>query len=236
MDTITVTRGIIYEPPMFSGFESRIYLHEDSLMKIFYDKVTDNKLAKIEILSKIDEDIIKPKSIVLDRDGIPFGYTMDYKKDYKKIDMSKYSESHRIEYLKLLKEKLDILHKHDIVFADIKSSNILVNGNSMYLCDLDNTKIGKHKIDILNAATKPYTQAVTSIDETLDNYMYNVYVLKMLLGFKTIDYDVLHYLYDSYYKRWEYDIDFKEIIYNMMELSEENKHKVKMLLKMDKKK
>lgn len=237
MDTIKITDDIISSKPLYSGFESKIILYKDNLIKLFFDDVMEKKIKKLEILASIDEDIIKPKSIVLDIHDKPIGYSMDYKKDFHESNPKILSKSDKIKFLLLLKEKLDILHKYDIVYGDIRHPNILVNDNlDMYLCDLDSVQIGEYKSNVINMMAYPYIDNVKNIDVTLDNYVYNCYVLKVLLGFSNIDNDVLNYLYDSFYRRWEYDNDFRNIIYNMLNISEENKDKVKMLLKMDKKK
>ena len=233
MDTIKLNPNIFEDEPLFRGFESKIYLYGNELIKFFYNKSMENKVKKLKILENLDEDIIKPKAIVLDKNSKIIGYTMEYKNNFRSINPRELSHQKKIKYLLQLKEKLDILHKHDIVYGDIKSSNILINDNfEMYLCDLDNIQIDNLPIDVINIGAYLYTDVINNIDKSLDIYMYNIYVLKILLGFHTIDEEILKYLYDSYYKRWRYDNDFREIIYNMMNLSEETKESIKTLIKM----
>ena len=181
MDIIKVSDKIFEQKPKYIGYESNIYEIDDILLKIFDTndiEILKNKRNKLEILYSLDIDDIKPINLV-EINGIIKGYSEKEKQGYHILDMFKESTSKKLEILKNIKQKLEILHKNNVIFGDISLNNILTDGKNICFCDLDNTKIGSFNFDVLNNCQRRYLHYLEA-DEYLDIYMLNLLTITYL--------------------------------------------------------
>lgn len=100
------------------------------------------------------------------------------------------STSDKIQYLKLMKEKIDKFNESEVYIGDFNYENFLVSDNldCMKLCDLDNLKMWSHDFDNKTASVKMYEEKCMSGDkklqniEGLDSFCFNIFTLSLLLN------------------------------------------------------
>ena len=98
------------------------------------------------------------------------------------------STSDKIKYLKLMKEKVDILNRSEVYIGDFNYENFLVTNDlkQMKLCDLDNLKMWSHDFDNKTASVKKYEECCMTGDkrtyntEGLDSFCFNIFTLALL--------------------------------------------------------
>ncbi len=191
-------KNIVYE--YNHGMESTVYLYDINgksvLLKYFKDKIIlddtfygnkkedniryipeetfINKEKKLELISEMDcfKDEVKILDLVYNKEGKFVGYTMGIEKMNTVEDV--YSRKQKIKVLELLKEKIELLNENNVYIGDISSRNMLYDGNTLKLCDLDNYRIGEYDIDLKTLLTKDY-EKMRKDPKNLDNYMFNLY-------------------------------------------------------------
>ena len=233
MEKIKLNESFFNNKPKYQGHESTLYLYEESLIKIFNQKdyeLIKNKIAKLEIISDIKEDIIKPTHLVYMNNNV-IGYTMDYKKGYIKAKNIKFkTKNARIKILENILNQLEILHKYGIIYGDIHRSNIIYNmKNEAYLCDLDNVRIGNLDFDILYMIPKIYRRRISEIDEYMDNYMFNIIIASILYNCHELR--AMDYIYYNKEAFKEFGDDYLDIIDAMISLNDSSKEKIKTFIK-----
>lgn len=184
MDTIKVSDKILKEKPKYTGYESHIYELDGFLLKVFHTDeiaVLNNKQAKLEILHSLDIEDVKPIYLA-EINGKIKGYFMEELSDYQVLDLFQEKDSNKLETLKIILEKLKVLHQNNIVFGDMNLNNILVKGDSICFCDLDNAKIDSFDFDVLNYCQQLYLKVFDS-DKYLDNYLFNLLTISYLKKF-----------------------------------------------------
>lgn len=171
------------------GAEGVIYKYNfegDTIaIKIFNpDIFTSNKLEKIKLIhsKEIDKVITKPQCLVC-VDGKINGYAMEYDQNDQNLEsLNELTVSEKLEYLKILRNIIELLHKHNIVVGDLKLSNILVNEGTMKICDVDNFKVDDLDPDILNLYSKQYFRKYKKMDEGLDVFSFNILTILFLIN------------------------------------------------------
>ena len=233
MEKIKLNENFFNNKPKYKGHESTLYLYEGSLIKIFNQKdyeLIKNKIAKLEIISDIKEDIIKPTHLVYMNNNV-IGYAMDYKKGYKNTKKTSHmSKKTKLKVLNNTLDQLNILHKYGIIYGDLHRSNILYNkkGKS-YLCDLDNTRIGNLDFDILYIVPKVYVWKISEIDEVMDNYMFNIITSSILYNHHELK--ALEYMRHNKESFKNLNDDYLNIINAMTSLNNKTKNKIKKFIK-----
>jgi len=175
------------------------------------DDMYQNKREKVSIIPSLNclKDEIRILHMGIEYDK-PLGYTMKkstlspifarYEKfigqDGKNVDKLVYygpnrkelSTSDKIKYLRLMKEKIDIVNSSEVYIGDFNYENFLVSNNldHMVLCDLDNLKIWSHDFDNKTASVKKYEECCMTGDiksyntEGLDTFCFNIFTLALL--------------------------------------------------------
>ncbi len=187
-----------------SGLESIIYLYKDSkyydrnvLLKYFRSlkhfveyninftvDIMENKRKKIELISnmKCFKDEIKILDAAYEF-GEFKGYTMEIC-PYRVINP--YADTRIvIKYLKIIKEKIELLNKNDIYIGDFNPTNFLVdiNDNNISMCDLDNLKIKDLDFDIKHRFVRNFMENCNKI-ENIDSYCFNLFTISMLTKYR----------------------------------------------------
>ena len=167
-----------------------------------------NKYEKIQMISTLNclKEEVKILDVGLEKDKFS-GYTMrksnlkpiramhritqdgNYFLTYHKPNGKELSLRDKINYLKLLREKIEKLNDMDVYIGDFNYENFLVSNamDKMILCDLDNLKIWSHDFDNKTASVKKYEEVCMkgNLDdniEGLDSYCFNVFTLSLLLN------------------------------------------------------
>lgn len=181
MNTILVSDKIYSEKIFNEGFESKLYLKEGILYKIFKteDKsILKNKIEKLEILKSYKMEDINPLDFIQINGKIK-GYTMLPFKDSKPLDIFLHNKKEKLRILKIILEKISILHQKHIIFGDINISNILIQNGQVHFCDYDNYKVENFNFDITNCLENIYLSKLEA-DEYLDLYMFNLLTISYL--------------------------------------------------------
>lgn len=227
MDTIKLNWDTLNSFKYYNqGYESIIYENNGYLYKIFKTDNKDvlkNKLNKLEILSELNTDDILPIALISIDNNIK-GY-LTKNENYRNLSYFD-KKKDKLKNLKIIKEKLDELHKNDIIFGDISIENILTNDNNIKFCDLDNAKVDKYSFDVLNNIEKEYLKHL-DLDIYLDNYMYNMFLISYL--YKVHLPYCRDYIYKAYKKGLPYLYDTNEngeILKAMIELKDKEKIKI----------
>lgn len=112
-----------------------------------------------------------------------------YELIYHKSDKEELTFKEKINYLKLLREKIEKLNNMDVYIGDFNYENFLISDevDKMILCDLDNLKIWSHDFDNKTASVKKYEEICMNNDssynlEGLDSFCFNIFTLSILLN------------------------------------------------------
>lgn len=167
-----------------------------------------NKYEKILMISSLNclKDEVKLLDVGFEKDKFS-GYTMkksslkplkaahkilddgSYQLTYHKSNGLSLTFKDKINYLKLLREKIEKLNNMDVYIGDFNYENFLVSNNmdKIVLCDLDNLKMWSHDFDNKTASVKKYEEACmntnnnTNIDG-LDSFCFNIFTLSLILN------------------------------------------------------
>ena len=118
-----------------------------------------------------------------DENGKPNFYIKYVDKNGKSLSLSE-----KIKYLKLLREKIELLNRNDVYIGDYNCDNFLVSSDfsQMQLCDLDNLKVGSHDFDLKHKFVEYYESKFCNgqkrIEEYdgLDSYCFNLFTIAFL--------------------------------------------------------
>lgn len=224
MDIINITKADLTETnSKLRGYESKLYIYGDNLIKIFFDdSKIENKISKLKLLSEKNTGMIKPLDFVA-YEGEIIGYTMPYLKNYYPIDPFLLNRKSKKEVLRKLKNKIDELHQEGIIYGDFNNSNLLINDNlDLELCDFDNVAIGGYDTDLKSSISERYIKKF-GLDETYDEYMYNLYCVCLLDNIHqalVLDY-IMHEIH--HFKR--NNKEYLELVKNYVKLQDKNNFK-----------
>ena len=191
----------------YIGYESIIYLYNNGLLKYFRDKEIENNIEQIykknhdydfynmlrgktnseEDMKKKEKKVymipflkcLENEVQIYDRaykDGIFKGYTME-KSYYKPIDVFEKKRC-KIEYLKMIKKKIEYLNSCGVFIGDFNRKNFLTNTNKndIKLCDLDNFRIYSFDFDTKNPNMKRFEYCCKN-KELIDSYCFNIFTI-----------------------------------------------------------
>ncbi len=194
MNIINITETELQNMKILTNlsYESVLYIKNNKVFKIFrrknenkkyaqYDlSVLQNKKNKLECLDTINlsDSFIKAKELIF-IDGEFRGYTIDFIPSSTLDEFLFKSRQKKIIILKKIKQLINEAHKNNIIIGDLNASNILINSDKVYICDLDNSTINQYKTDSFpKALTNTYLN-ILPLDERLDLFLYNIIVLYM---------------------------------------------------------
>ena len=155
--------------------------------RIISDKTLENKRKKLEIIPSIPElsDEVNILDSIYCNDSFK-GYTMD--KEYLKPIPDDMKKKKRIQYLKILREKIRKLNECGIYIGDFNSKNFLASDDLsiVKLCDLDNMKYGDLDFDTKHIFIQ-YYETKNINKEFIDSFCFNMYTIALL---NDIAYDI----------------------------------------------
>ena len=168
-----------------------IICHKDdtSLYKLFIDPkgnaspMPENK--QVKILSLYQKKLlysVKPLSTI-SYQGEIVGYQMTYNPhDCPLENIALLDRKTLIKILKKSKNILEYFASKDITYGDVTADNILVNikTGEITFCDIDNMRVGTHKIDTIGSVLARYYEKNGIIDAKADAYMHNLLTIKKL--------------------------------------------------------
>lgn len=156
------------------------------------ERIRRNKYSKVIRLGTMDslKNELKVSATISDYQGKFIGYEMTSPVPLFPLDTNPFvSADEKVYYLEQLKKRLLDLHEHGILYGDIKESNVLWNSDQgiICFCDLDNTQIGTHPIDLVNYSISQFVDENGYISRGVDEYMFNILTLQQLF-FQNTDY------------------------------------------------
>ena len=156
------------------------------------EKIRRNKQSKVIRLGAMEtlQNELKVSATITDHQGKFIGYEMSSPVPLYPLDTNPFvTADEKVTYLRQLKRRLEDLHKHGIIYGDIKESNILWNSDQgvICFCDLDNTQIGTCKIDLVNYSISNFVDENGYISTGVDEYMFNILTLQQLF-YPNLDY------------------------------------------------
>lgn len=161
-------------------------LNPDDQEKLRESKL--NKVIKLGTMSDLKNEVQVAATLTTEN-GTFIGYEMTSPDILYPLDTNPLLQSEKLEYLKILKQRLLNFHDHGVLIGDIKDSNILINRDSgiICFCDLDNAQIGLYPIDLMNYSIQRFADENGYIQEGADAYMFNVLTLNQIV-YPHIDY------------------------------------------------
>lgn len=152
----------------------------------------NNKLNKLEFItsSGIFNNEVEILGAAIE-DGKFVGYFMKYDPNYIKPINIGLDLNTKINLLRILREKIEILNSYNIFILDFNGGNFLMNNNAnnIKLCDLDNFQIGNIKADLISDVAQDYLNSENN-DMYVDNYCFNLYTLSLISGI------IMPYIFD----------------------------------------
>lgn len=186
------------DPVLYKRYKSIEYIRD------YYADVSknmkENKKNKLNLIPylKCFKDEVKILDIGYEKRHF-YGYTMiesdlqpiksscwinnKFSKKYLKPNGEELTLEEKIEYLKLIREKIEKFNKKDIYIGNFNYDNFLVSDDlkEIKLCDLDNFKIEDYDFDCKTDSVKKYEE-IFGIDnlEGIDSYCFNIFTLAIL--------------------------------------------------------
>lgn len=193
--------GDLFETDAFSGGqESLVFLYKDPMLykrevllkyirplKQFVDSnvvisldIMENKRKKIELISNMG--CFKNEIRILDacyEFGEFKGFTME-KCLYERINEFE-PKKILIRYLKLIREKIELLNSNNVYIGDYNITNFLTNKDKskIKMCDLDNLRIDGIDFDLKSRGVLKFREGCNNI-ENIDSYCFNIFTIALL--------------------------------------------------------
>lgn len=187
MNELKLTNEEFKEYQYLSEGAEAILYYKDNVVLKKYDDIDQNAIDKIKIFNFLNLDnATNPKELVsIDNNTIAF--TMDFKRGYYPISNAKFlSIAKRFDLLNKIKNILINFHKHNVIYGDLSIGNIITNDEDVYLCDIVNAMVDRHKFNSSSHAMRNYEEQNGKYDIYLDNYMLNILTIYLL---NDIEYD-----------------------------------------------
>lgn len=152
----------------------------------------NNKLNKLEFItsSGIFNNEVEVLGAAIEN-GKFVGYFMKYDPNYIKPINIGLDLNTKINLLRILREKIEILNSYNIFILDFNNRNFLMNNNAnnIKLCDLDNFQIGNMKANLISDVAQDYLNSENN-DMYVDNFCFNLYTLSLISGI------IMPYIFD----------------------------------------
>ena len=146
------------------------------------DKERENKHQKLELIDSKDiRFITKPQGVLTCENRI-VGHAYDYDRDDISFLLAPLSLEEKILSLRRIKMILNYFKRNGIIFADLKSDNILINPKTgkIKFCDMDSVQIDGLKTSIHEEYLLPLFKD-GMLDERVHVYLHNLMVIDELL-------------------------------------------------------
>lgn len=171
------------------GGESEIsfYVLNDNLLFLKRFRSNDasllnNKFNKLEFITStgIFNNEVEVLGAAIEN-GKFVGYFMKHDPNYIKLINIGLDLNTKINLLRILRGKIEMLNSYNIFILDFNDGNFLMNSsaNNIKLCDLDNFQIGNMKADLISDVAQYYL-AKENDARYVDNYCFNLYTLSLI--------------------------------------------------------
>ncbi len=192
------TKPVMLKCIIGSGGEGIVYEVDNNIVaKIYIEKrLTKGRQKKIELMASKNitiEGVCFPIDALYNKEGILIGYTMKRaygtnlvnlfkKEDFFRKIFPKYMKKDIVEICILILDKIDQLHKYNIVLVDINLFNIMLGQNKeVYILDTDSFQIEGYPGLVGRKEFFPLEIRYTDYRKRLKNFEYDYYTVSILL-------------------------------------------------------
>lgn len=142
----------------------------------------ENKHRKLELVKERQIRFITQPQGVLTCDGKIVGHAYDYDKEDISMLLAPLTTKEKISYLRRIKLILNYFKRNGIIFADLKSDNILINERTgrIKFCDIDSIQIDRLKTNVHEEYLVPSFKG-DILDEEVHVYLHNLMIIDELL-------------------------------------------------------
>lgn len=172
------------------GFEFKLYRYmkdgRELLIKQYYEASQVN-IEKIERISTLKtEGLLKPTNFVQIGNDIRT-FAMDFKRGFYPLSNQKnyLNNIQKYNLLMSLRKILFSLREENVTYGDLNPSNIITDGEDVYICDSINVEIEGYSFDEISSAMYEYIRR-TGSTVGIDFYMLNLLTVYL---FNEISYD-----------------------------------------------
>lgn len=158
----------------------------NTIYKLYRESVSQeerqNKHKKLELVrSKNLKFITKPQSILTCESKI-IGHAYDYDRNDISMLLAPLTTQEKISYLRRIKLILNYFKRNGIIYADLKSDNILINQQTgqIKFCDIDSIQIDDLKTNVHEEYLVPFFKSET-LNEQIHVYLHNLMIIDELL-------------------------------------------------------
>lgn len=154
------------------------FLPDDELDEIYVNK--ENTLNYIFNMPNLEYSVLPLSRIVSYGEFI--GYEMTYDSKDISLESALLCENDKIKALRRIQFILEYYFGRGIIYADVRSDNILINRltKAIKFCDIDNVLVKSSKLDLLPKEAWEFIEKKEHIDSTVSMYMYNLLVFEQL--------------------------------------------------------
>jgi hypothetical protein len=175
-----------------AGGEGQIYASGNTAYKIYIDQSKMMPAGKIQELSEItDDNVIRPKEIILDQNKKQIGYTMRYVKQtyslcqlFTKAFKDRNSITHQTiqDLVKRLRNMVEHIHSKNILVVDLNELNFLVDKdfNELYAIDTDSYMTPSYPATAIMESIKDYH--THGFNTNSDWFSFGVISFQMFIG------------------------------------------------------
>lgn len=196
------------------------YKGEKKAFKLFKKNIdVENKVVKMKLLNErlkgIDQVITA--EVFIRYQGKIIGYIMPFING-KMFNCLTFNRKKNILILKRVAEILKIVHKLNIVCADILLNVIVDDQGIPYLIDYDNFAIDDLKVDTKNLLLQEYELKVEEFDYHFDDYLLNLFTINILTKISS---DYLKFQYRTNPSIFNFkDDEIRNIVENTLDIKD----------------
>lgn len=158
----------------------------DIIYKMYREAVSpkerENKHQKLELVSERKVNFIAQPQGVLTCEGKIVGHAYSYDREDMPMLLAPLSIEEKILYFRQIKMILNYFKRKGIIFADLKSDNILINPKTgkIKFCDIDSIQIDSLRTSIQEDYLRQFFKD-GMVDERIHVYLHNLMLLDELL-------------------------------------------------------
>lgn len=176
------------------GGEGDVYVKGGMAYKVYHNPSACMPEGKIRDLQRItDDDIIRPKDILLDAKGAPVGYSMRFIDNAAPL-CTVFPRSYRerngldgkdmLHIVQTLQERVSNVHAAGILVVDLNEMNWLVSANhrEVYGIDTDSYQTPAYRATAIMPSIRDWTVEPKDFDERSDWFSFGILAFQLFTG------------------------------------------------------
>ncbi len=186
METINYENLIVNDNTISSGSFGKIYKCEYMGNIYAYKEFESssflcNRKRKLENISNIKEDFLITPYYWIKKDGEKLGYLTKLLNGKDIISIQFLGIDYKIDIINKIKNQIQLMHKYELIHADISSSNIILENDIPYIIDFDNSSYNKYYTNIYDSSdmAQEFIRKY-GICKELDIFMFNLLTFELI--------------------------------------------------------